>query len=49
MHAVNSYVNDILKTINNVIGANYHLNKFLSASAWSSLGSLIISAESTAC
>ena len=32
----------ILKTINSVNSANYHLNKFLSASAWSSLSTLII-------
>ena len=32
----------ILKTINSVKSANYHLNRFLSASAWSSLSSLII-------
>ena len=39
----------ILKRINRVKSVNYHLNKFLSASAWPSLNSLIISAESTAC
>ena len=45
---VNSYANDILKTTNSIKSANYDLNKFLSASAWSSLSSLIISAENTA-
>ena len=38
----------IQKTVNGVKSENYHLNRFLSASAWSSLSSLIISAESTA-
>ena len=37
----------ILKTINSVKIANYHLNRFLSASAWSSLSILIISAAGT--
>ena len=45
-----AFVNDIQHTENNKQGqsANYHLNKFLSASAWSSFSSLIISAENTA-
>ena len=30
-------IENMLKTINSVNRANYHLNKFLSASAWSSL------------
>ena len=34
----------ILKTMNSVSNANYLFNKFLSASAWSSLSSLRISA-----
>ena len=38
----------ILKTIDGVKSANYHLNKFLSAFAWSSLSTRIISTESTA-
>ena len=37
----------ILKTINGVKSANYYLNRFLSVSAWSSLSTPIISAEST--
>ena len=51
MHIVNVVlmIYSILKTINSVKSANYHLNRFLSASAWSSLSALIISAESTAC
>ena len=36
-----------LKTIDSVESASYHYNKFFPASAY--LGSLIISAESTAC
>ena len=42
MHIVNS-ANDIQHSINSVKSANYHLNRFLSASAWSSLSTLIIS------
>ena len=38
----------IQKTMNSVSSANYLFDKFLSASAWSSLSSLRISAESTA-
>ena len=41
-------INSIVKTTNRVKSANYHLNKLLSASAWSSLSSLIISAKSSA-
>ena len=37
-----------LKAINSVNSANYQFNKFFSASAWSSLITLIISAESSA-
>ena len=37
----------ILETINSAKRTNYHLNKFLSTSALSSLSSLIISEEST--
>ena len=45
------FVNDesILKTMNSIKSANYHLNRFLPASVWSALSSLIISEESTAC
>ena len=45
MHIVNSCTNDILLTENSVKSANYHLNRSLSASAWSSLSFLIISSE----
>ena len=51
MHIVNTLLMiwSMLKTINRVKSANYHcsnhLNKLLSASAWSSLSYLIISAE----
>ena len=38
----------ILKTINCANSANYKFDKFLAASAWSSLGTLIISVERTA-
>ena len=43
-------VNSIEHTENNNIvkSANYHLNRFFSASAWSSHSSLIISEEGTA-
>ena len=36
-----------LKIMNRVNNANYYFNKFLSASAWSSLSSLISYAESS--
>ena len=44
MHIANSCANDIehMKTINRVKSGNSHLNRFLSASARSSLSSLII-------
>ena len=47
MHIVNSYANDIQRTGNNKQrqNANYHLNRFMSASVWSSL-CYLISAES---
>ena len=42
-------VESILKTINTLKNASNHLYKFLSASAWSSLSTRLIFAESTAC
>ena len=51
MHIVNkmSYamMKFILKTISSVNSADYYYNKFLSASAWSILSTLIISAETS--
>ena len=41
-------MDSILETINSANSANYQFNKFLSASAWSSLSTLKSSVESTA-